>query len=247
MGYFISSDLGTVSRARGSRPSNLQTGSRTAKSGLRFYNPAIGRWLNRDPIGNLHSAYLYGFIDNSPTRFVDFLGLEKAKAPCCEQSKIDEVGEDMATRARALTMADKPRYREYCGIICCNPKTGSVTPSGPHAGKDYIGAHHLPGYPWDERVKPSCEPNTLYEWVAGMEWRKISVQCDEKKGEIQVGIYHSHPDGWGQTPSGDDWGILPNPSPPCRGYGYIGHGKGVCRYWKEDGNREIIQFSLNAE
>ncbi|NLH71562.1 MAG: RHS repeat-associated core domain-containing protein [Verrucomicrobia bacterium] len=43
--------------------------------GYRFYNPSTGRWLSRDPIGELGGDNLYGFVDNDPLSFVDFLGL----------------------------------------------------------------------------------------------------------------------------------------------------------------------------
>lgn len=52
-----------------------------AKSGLdmavyRFYDPDLGRWLNRDPIGEQGGLNLYGYVINDPTNLVDPLGLE---------------------------------------------------------------------------------------------------------------------------------------------------------------------------
>ena len=60
--------------------------------GYRFYSPNLGRWLSRDPIGDISFArfYLqedirfrierqgntYDFCKNSPMRYYDFLGLE---------------------------------------------------------------------------------------------------------------------------------------------------------------------------
>ena len=43
--------------------------------GLRWYNVDFGRWLNRDPVGELFSLNLYGFIYNNPIVYVDILGL----------------------------------------------------------------------------------------------------------------------------------------------------------------------------
>lgn len=52
------------------------------KSGLvltwyRAYDPATGRWLSRDPIGENGGINLYGYVDNSPVNLWDALGLEK--------------------------------------------------------------------------------------------------------------------------------------------------------------------------
>ena len=36
-----------------------------------FYDPNVGRWINRDPIGERGGINLYGFVRNNPLRFVD--------------------------------------------------------------------------------------------------------------------------------------------------------------------------------
>jgi hypothetical protein len=41
----------------------------------RAYSPSTGRWLNRDPIGELGGRNLYGFVYNNPIRRIDRLGL----------------------------------------------------------------------------------------------------------------------------------------------------------------------------
>jgi hypothetical protein len=40
-----------------------------------YYDPTIGRWISRDPIGERGEMNLYGFVHNNPQRFVDPLGL----------------------------------------------------------------------------------------------------------------------------------------------------------------------------
>ncbi|MGE0087185.1 MAG: RHS repeat domain-containing protein [Desulfococcaceae bacterium] len=43
--------------------------------GFRYYSPEIGRWLNRDPIGEEGGINLNSFIGNNPFYFYDYLGL----------------------------------------------------------------------------------------------------------------------------------------------------------------------------
>jgi RHS repeat-associated protein len=43
--------------------------------GFRYYSPRIGRWLNRDPIGEYGGLNLYGFLENDPVDVIDLNGL----------------------------------------------------------------------------------------------------------------------------------------------------------------------------
>jgi RHS repeat-associated protein len=54
-----------------------------ARSGLyltmyRAYNPNIGRWLSRDPIGEAEGLNLYSYVVNDPIDRIDILGLQSA-------------------------------------------------------------------------------------------------------------------------------------------------------------------------
>jgi len=42
--------------------------------GYRFYNAELGRWINRDPIGEEGGLNLYGFVGNRTINRVDYLG-----------------------------------------------------------------------------------------------------------------------------------------------------------------------------
>ena len=57
--------------------STIYGDSETAQLAYNFrkYQPGVGRWLNRDPIGVRGGANMYGFLANAPTYDVDILGL----------------------------------------------------------------------------------------------------------------------------------------------------------------------------
>jgi RHS repeat-associated protein len=45
--------------------------------GYRYYNPELGRWISRDPIGERGGLNLYGFLHNDAIWTFDYLGLSK--------------------------------------------------------------------------------------------------------------------------------------------------------------------------
>jgi RHS repeat-associated protein len=66
--------------ARETIPFRFSTKYHDSESGLlyygfRYYNPATGRWLSRDPIGEGGGISVYGFVHSSPPNLVDLLGL----------------------------------------------------------------------------------------------------------------------------------------------------------------------------
>jgi RHS repeat-associated protein len=45
--------------------------------GYRFYSAALGRWINRDPLGEEGGINLYAFVENDPVNWVDPWGLSR--------------------------------------------------------------------------------------------------------------------------------------------------------------------------
>jgi len=41
------------------------------------YKPELGRWINRDPIGEEGGMNVYGFVGNDPVHSLDVLGLSE--------------------------------------------------------------------------------------------------------------------------------------------------------------------------
>lgn len=52
---------------------------------FRAYNPALARWLSRDPLGESMGTNLYDYVGNSPVNFIDTLGLFKFNKSLCQQ------------------------------------------------------------------------------------------------------------------------------------------------------------------
>ena len=48
-------------------------------NGFRPYDPAIGRYLQADPVGLAVSSNQYGYVDSNPLSYIDPLGLAKTK------------------------------------------------------------------------------------------------------------------------------------------------------------------------
>ena len=46
-----------------------------AQGASAFYDASLGRWLNRDPLGESAGPNLYTFVENNPVRFIDPYGL----------------------------------------------------------------------------------------------------------------------------------------------------------------------------
>ena len=58
--------------------------------GFRFYNPYLGRWLSRDPIGERGGLNLYAMVGNNALNGRDILGLEPAPTRECPQGKVKD-------------------------------------------------------------------------------------------------------------------------------------------------------------
>jgi len=66
---------GTLDQPFGFSTKRYDAGTGLSYYGYRFYNPSIGKWLTRDPIGEAGGINLYGFVLNDPVNAVDPLGL----------------------------------------------------------------------------------------------------------------------------------------------------------------------------
>lgn len=49
--------------------------------GYRYYSPELGRWMNRDPIGERGGVNMYNYAEGAPVNSIDILGLQMGPVP----------------------------------------------------------------------------------------------------------------------------------------------------------------------
>jgi RHS repeat-associated protein len=111
-------------------------------SGYRYYNPELGRWVNRDPIGEQGGVNLFGFVRNRTTFRIDRLGLSEltptsARALCNEIRQqtddsprwvrpIDDDDDMAACNAAVAAALAQPEVQEvwnqFWGPDCAEPQ-----------------------------------------------------------------------------------------------------------------------------
>ena len=77
--------------------------------GLRYYFSALGKWLNRDPIGEEGGLNLYGFVLNDPVNFVDPWGL----IPKCKYKNVDSPWKNFTGETRPQNDIIKIRSKVF--------------------------------------------------------------------------------------------------------------------------------------
>ncbi|MBU4231143.1 MAG: cysteine peptidase family C39 domain-containing protein [Desulfobacterales bacterium] len=71
------------------KPYDEQTG--LSFYGYRFYNPALGRWMTKDPLGEAGGMNLYAFVRNNPIKYIDPLGLNWEQAARSGGNMVEDV------------------------------------------------------------------------------------------------------------------------------------------------------------
>ncbi len=83
-------------------------------SGRRYYNPEVGRWVNRDPIQEKGGLNVYGFIGNDSLGKFDLLGM-MSKA-CCGGKPYDPVKECCCSPSIGKILSRSLIIREWVAI-----------------------------------------------------------------------------------------------------------------------------------
>jgi RHS repeat-associated protein len=112
--------------------------------GYRYYNPQLGRWLSRDPIGIRGGLNLYSFVSNNPMIYPDFIGLIAFNNWECRKKCVKQFAEnserclrkfaDKASQSACIGTAGEI-YRRCLARCLGNPPP----PSAPNRGRPRPG------------------------------------------------------------------------------------------------------------
>ena len=97
MGYHLRAKAAAGPRAEGRATRGAWMPRAAVGSGYRYYSPALGRWVNRDPIGEAGGVSLYRLLRNDPVTRLDWLGLRDV------HGTLELVYRDKSGNLRSLT------------------------------------------------------------------------------------------------------------------------------------------------
>jgi len=122
MGFYITDetqDRGPRAAAHPWDPKPSRGPIREVISGYRFYNPDLGRWINRDPIGELGGVHLYAFLKNHVIAAIDLFGA-KIYLPGDPGYPNLPPGPGEDSCDQDIAGASGWSNREYSGVMTCS-------------------------------------------------------------------------------------------------------------------------------
>jgi RHS repeat-associated protein len=172
--------------------------------GFRYYSPELGRWLNRDPIGENGGMNLYAFIGNRACSDIDILGLTESKTACdCHSITISGVDVHLFTANQVQSgeegsvefniRVDSVMYDiNFTGDSdpCCNQfkgATASVKYDGTAGGKTVRGtATHDLGDTSKYGIDPNGNGTIPHDPGLKMVWNNIGYNYPSGSDRIDI-------------------------------------------------------------
>jgi RHS repeat-associated protein len=106
--------FGTLLSKTGSldQPYQFSTKPYDDKTGLsyfghRFYSPALGRWMTRDPMEEAVGLNLFGFVHNNPINYIDPTGYDRKKLTPTDYDEMKKIAEEAAKEVAEKTIKKK--------------------------------------------------------------------------------------------------------------------------------------------
>jgi RHS repeat-associated protein len=176
--------------------------------GYRFYAAALGRWINRDPLGEEGGINLYGFVGNNPANEIDPLGL-KHWSPGLGMY-LPDPGDELVDKCPRGPKPDP-----------CAPLLPPDIPPGANVDQNILSAEGMndPVWfynqvknkgPWDYKQQgPQYQPFGNFNFgAAGMGISTLSPQILQRGAGWAQGRAGTSQPGWGKWwrgyPYGDD-------------------------------------------
>lgn len=83
--------------------------------GYRYYSPEIGRWLSKDPIGEIGGIHIYSFVINDPINQIDILG--KTSEDFWRKIKGEQIPKAVGISEGGLLVIPEGRYSKLSEAI----------------------------------------------------------------------------------------------------------------------------------
>jgi RHS repeat-associated protein len=126
----VNTDTGNLFTYRFStKPRDKETG--LYYYGYRYYDPKIGRWPSRDPIGERGGLNLYGMVRNRSINSWDYLGLSEDNTRCCDAETIAKGKAELEEKYRKAYDQFKAQGTQPGGVNAqsCKNISGAVLPA----------------------------------------------------------------------------------------------------------------------
>lgn len=134
--------------------------------GHRFFNPKIGRWTSRDPIGEFDGNNLYEFAGNNPVIAIDVLGLAKEYLCCTKKQKsMCQTAEKEALAATKNAISILQSSFRDIDIWLRYPKLQATSVD------DYLRIRRWHSDLW----------RNLHRLESGLSRNRYSIKCEEKQ------------------------------------------------------------------
>lgn len=155
---------------------------------FRFYDPTLGRWLQRDPIEyTAGSINLYQYVNGNPIRFTDALGLCSAGDNACS----DECNEGVQRFGNDMPVELREKCAKKCSEMCEKAKDGwgeSWTEGRARAAaRAFWMANPDCGHTARERVRRASAKKSFRESAEG-----IQEEVDERGNKLGKGDKWKH-------------------------------------------------------
>ena len=177
--YYAASSIGNEIFFQGRRWDN--------ESGLyyfrnRYYDPATGRFISRDPSGPVDGPNLYAFVNNNPMNYVDPMGLD------IEVTKTRKYNDVVVNRkvAAAIQAIESDDYFIFA-MAMAHTKYEWVSAGTGIYGGGLIGGRMVKRQPWKSKYATSLRDAILYPGSkASKEMWKIGFAAYEEKIRKQI-------------------------------------------------------------